>query len=715
MNGSRYRAVGTTTLRLLFAFLAILLSVAIGPSIMVSADTTAQKIEGSFFSPVFGSSNDHFYASTPIEEEVDGAAVYLSDFLKIRTSDLQVLSTARLNFNAYRILVSVASTFAYAYGDTPRIARIDLSNLSVTYINIASLDNVSRLEIDSAGTYGYLTGNKFDRYVSEREVFKNYVLKINLSSGTVIGTVGGSEGSGLEFYGIALHEAENFGCVVDNEQGILQGISLSPFAWNHQRCSSQIGVNPVDIEFDSSKTFGYVTVSAEKKLLKFKIDTQESVKSLSFPSYTSKFRLNPAMTYAYVVDEERVPSKLYKISLSTFEVVEEIAFPTSNADIGISPDGSIGIVVAGGLTKLLLSVTAPQAITFVAPASKLTGAGTVTVTATSSSLLPVSFATTSPAVCSVTGSVVRFLHEGDCTIIASQSGSTLWDPATSVSRTFKVFQSPPSASPGISILAGNPYTNTKNVTLSVSWPEYADSVILSNDGGFASAGAVVKKLSSSTSWTLDDSVRGMFTKVVYARFTGEGIDATKTFSDDIVLDTESPVLGPSSAKKSSGSVVVDLKATDDVTGLSKVEVRKGTNSVVRDYSARVTLTEKEIGVSALAVGTTKQPPSAIDVRVSDKAGNWSEYKTLMLQETVEAPRVTTSKSVSAKSVAAYAGLSVLSTSKVSLKVVSSSAKYCKVSGLNLKGLKAGLCKVTVTVTPKRGNVTSRTVAIKVAT
>jgi hypothetical protein len=77
------------------------------------------------------------------------------------------------------------------------------------------------------------------------------------------------------------------------------------------------------------------------------------------------------------------------------------------------------------------------------------------------------------------------------------------------------------------------------------------------------------------------------------------------------------------------------------------------------------------------------------------------------------PKVTISRSATAKSIAAYAKIKVLSTSKVSLKIVSSYAKYCKVTGAMLKGVKAGFCKVTVTVTPKKGRATSKTVTLKV--
>jgi hypothetical protein len=92
---------------------------------------------------------------------------------------------------------------------------------------------------------------------------------------------------------------------------------------------------------------------------------------------------------------------------------------------------------------------------------------------------------------------------------------------------------------------------------------------------------------------------------------------------------------------------------------------------------------------------------------------------VMTTSTTVAPKATVltvklSKAASAKSIAAFAKLKVLSTSKVSLKVVSSFAKNCRVSMGTLKGLKAGSCKVTVTVTPKKGRATSKTITLKIS-
>jgi hypothetical protein len=187
-----------------------------------------------------------------------------------------------------------------------------------------------------------------------------------------------------------------------------------------------------------------------------------------------------------------------------------------------------------------------------------------------------------------------------------------------------------------------------------------------------------------------------------------------------------------SAAAASGSIEVSLKATDDISGVDKVEVKNGTTSVVKAYESKVAVTEKELGLAVSTANVRKSNSSSIEVRVSDKAGNWSAYQTLavnragsstvntptvttpiVVKPTVSMPKVTMSKSASALSIASYAKLTVVPTSKLSLKVVTSSAKFCKVSGTSLKGLKAGTCKVTVTVKPKKGASKSKTVSLKV--
>jgi hypothetical protein len=75
--------------------------------------------------------------------------------------------------------------------------------------------------------------------------------------------------------------------------------------------------------------------------------------------------------------------------------------------------------------------------------------------------------------------------------------------------------------------------------------------------------------------------------------------------------------------------------------------------------------------------------------------------------------VTTKKSVTAKAVASYAQLTIKPKSVVSLKVAKASSAFCKVFRATLQGLKPGSCKVMVTVTPKKGKATLKTITLKV--
>jgi hypothetical protein len=79
-----------------------------------------------------------------------------------------------------------------------------------------------------------------------------------------------------------------------------------------------------------------------------------------------------------------------------------------------------------------------QTITFGALSNQVFGAAPFTVSATASSGLAVSFASTTTAVCTVSGATVTLVAVGTCTIQATQAGNTNYAAATAVSRSFAV-------------------------------------------------------------------------------------------------------------------------------------------------------------------------------------------------------------------------------------------------------------------------------------
>lgn len=71
------------------------------------------------------------------------------------------------------------------------------------------------------------------------------------------------------------------------------------------------------------------------------------------------------------------------------------------------------------------------------------------------------------------------------------------------------------------------------------------------------------------------------------------------------------------------------------------------------------------------------------------------------------------KLLGATSILRSSGGTVPSGAKVVVVVSAGSVKVCRVSGSSVKALKPGTCRVTITVTPKKGKPAKKTVVLKV--
>jgi hypothetical protein len=178
----------------------------------------------------------------------------------------------------------------------------------------------------------------------------------------------------------------------------------------------------------------------------------------------------------------------------------------------------------------------------------------------------------------------------------------------------------------------------------------------------------------------------------------------------------SPVFSSStlSYQVSVGNLVSSVVTTGvAVEANASVVVSGGSSLVVGSNTVTVTVTAQDgVSETIYTVTVTRAEASETPV-VAPVAPVYAPAVAPLLVPALTSPKLTASKSASAKSIASFARLKVFSTSKVSLKVVPSSSKFCKVSGTTLKGLKAGSCKVTVTVIPRKGRATSKTVTLKV--
>ncbi len=100
--------------------------------------------------------------------------------------------------------------------------------------------------------------------------------------------------------------------------------------------------------------------------------------------------------------------------------------------------GDANFAAATKVTQSFNITKIAQTITFAALTAKPLNASPVTLTATASSGLAVTFSTNSTAVCSISGTSVTLLGTGTCMITASQAGNATYAAAPNVAHSFAV-------------------------------------------------------------------------------------------------------------------------------------------------------------------------------------------------------------------------------------------------------------------------------------
>jgi hypothetical protein len=111
--------------------------------------------------------------------------------------------------------------------------------------------------------------------------------------------------------------------------------------------------------------------------------------------------------------------------------------------IQASQAGNASYAAATPVTQSFQVTQGSQTITFGALTNQPFGTAAFTVSASASSGLPVSFASTTPAICAVSGTTVTLVAVGQCSIQASQAGNASYAAATLVTQSFTVTKATP--------------------------------------------------------------------------------------------------------------------------------------------------------------------------------------------------------------------------------------------------------------------------------
>lgn len=177
---------------------------------------------------------------------------------------------------------------------------------------------------------------------------------------------------------------------------------------------------------------------------------------------------------------------------------------------------------------------------------------------------------------------------------------------------------------GISINSASEFTRTTGVSISVSWPVNAESMLVSNDGGFRTQQSFA--LAEELNWTLLSSGDERLPKTVYLKFVMTDGSRSSIYADDIILDTTAPVLTQASATTVNSSAGVSVAAarknavrlkvttSDANSGIDHLEVK----SSVGGIPALVSIMKTGKVTTSVILKTAKR---SFLVRAIDRAGN----------------------------------------------------------------------------------------------
>ena len=196
--------------------------------------------------------------------------------------------------------------------------------------------------------------------------------------------------------------------------------------------------------------------------------------------------------------------------------VAALSLNTSALGLGVStvtaeyvPSDASWLASSGSFPAAVLSL---QTLTFPALTNVTLDVASFSLGTTSSAGLPVTYASSTPGVCSVSGNLVLLLTTGTCTITASAAGDSSFVAATPVTRSFVVVASPPcsyrlSGDASIPAAGGN---GTLEITTGPSCPWSAAGsgfiTVLQPDSGSGSGSARFMVAANSSSATRSGTI-----------------------------------------------------------------------------------------------------------------------------------------------------------------------------------------------------------------
>jgi uncharacterized repeat protein (TIGR02543 family) len=227
--------------------------------------------------------------------------------------------------------------------------------------------------------------------------------------------------------------------------------------------------------------------------------------------------------------------------------------------IQYNQSGNTNYAAAAQVTETLTIGKLSQTITFGLLSNKTLGSGTVSISATTTSTLAVTFISATSGVCTIVGSTITLVAAGTCTISANQSGDSDYTAASQVQQSFTV-----AATLSITTPSGVSLQGTYNTTFT--------SLTISSTGGagtksFAATGSLPAGVTLSSSGVISGtpSTAGDFSLTVTVTDANGVTATTSSFTISIAKGVSTVALsvptytytgsaqGPDSVTKSGSS------------------------------------------------------------------------------------------------------------------------------------------------------------------
>lgn len=143
------------------------------------------------------------------------------------------------------------------------------------------------------------------------------------------------------------------------------------------------------------------------------------------------------------------------------------------------------------------AVLPSQTISFTSPGNQVLGTVPGALSATSTSGLTVTFASSTPTFCSISGTSLTLLSVGTCTVSASQAGNASFSPASVVSYSLTVA--------GIELFANGGFETAGSTTPADAWLKAASGYTRSTDSRSGTYAAQLASVASNAAVMLQNS------------------------------------------------------------------------------------------------------------------------------------------------------------------------------------------------------------------